>query len=116
MIYTFDQYLGDTTTFEVRRDGTGLVAQPQVMDLLVLLLVHQDRVVTRAEIFQQICKGRIISDTALSSRIKSLQRLVSRGLRGSESRSQLGEIIVVGTPCDQDTIKSVICSGELSLE
>lgn len=76
MIYSFDQFRVDTTAFEVRRDDVCLAAQPQVIELLVLLLIHQDRMISRDEIFKQVWKGRVVSDTTLSSRIKTIRQLL----------------------------------------
>ena len=76
LIYEFDQFRVDTTAFEVTCDGKRLEAQPQVIELLILLLSGQDEVVSRDDIFAQVWKGRVVSDTALSSRIKSVRQLL----------------------------------------
>jgi pimeloyl-ACP methyl ester carboxylesterase len=76
MIYLFDHFKVDTTSFEVWRDETRLEVQPQVMELLIMLIENRDRVVSREEIFDQIWKNRVVSDTTLSSRIKSLRKLL----------------------------------------
>jgi DNA-binding winged helix-turn-helix (wHTH) protein/class 3 adenylate cyclase len=76
LIYEFDQFRVDTTAFEVTLGGERLEAQPQVIELLILLLSSQDEVVSRDDIFAQVWKGRVVSDTALSSRIKSLRQLL----------------------------------------
>ena len=76
MIYEFDQFQVDVTAFEVRRGRERLITQPQVLELLILLLAHQDRVVSKDEIHGHVWKGRTVSDTALSSRIKSLRQLL----------------------------------------
>src|SRR5262245_49980173 len=72
MIFRINRCIVDTTAFEVRRDDEVVAVQPQVFDLLVLLLDNRDRVVTKDEIFQRIWKNRIVSDAALSSRIKAI--------------------------------------------
>src|SRR5262245_15877635 len=74
MIFRINRCVVDTTAFEVRRDGELVSGQPQVFDLLVLLLENRDRVVTKDEIFQRIWKNRIVSDAALSSRIKAIRQ------------------------------------------
>ena len=76
MIFRFDHFKVDSTTFEVWRDETRLEAQPQVMELLIMLIQNRDRVVSREEIFDLIWKNRVVSDTTLSSRIKSLRKLL----------------------------------------
>ena len=42
-----------------------VAVQPQVFDLLILLLENRHRLVTKEEIFQRIWKNRIVSDAAL---------------------------------------------------
>jgi DNA-binding winged helix-turn-helix (wHTH) protein len=74
MLFRINRCTVDTTAFELRRDGEVVAVQPQVFDLLVLLLENRHRVVTRDEIFERIWKNRIVSDTALSSRIKTLRQ------------------------------------------
>jgi pimeloyl-ACP methyl ester carboxylesterase len=76
VIYAFDRFQVDTTAFEVWRGDERLTAQPQVIELLILLLRHRERVVGRDEIFDEIWNGRVVSDAALSSRVKSLRRLL----------------------------------------
>src|SRR5215208_4076842 len=74
MIFRINRCTVDTTAFELRRDGEVVAVQPQVFDLLVLLLENRDRVVTKDEIFERIWKNRIVSDAALSSRIKAIRQ------------------------------------------
>jgi DNA-binding winged helix-turn-helix (wHTH) protein/tetratricopeptide (TPR) repeat protein len=74
MLFRINRCTVDTTSFELRRDGEVVAVQPQVFDLLVLLLENRHRVVTKDEIFERIWKNRIVSDAALSSRIKALRQ------------------------------------------
>ncbi len=76
VIYRFDKFRVDATTFEVWGDDARLAAQPQVIELLILLIENRDRVISREEIFERIWKNRIVSDTTLSSRIKSVRKLL----------------------------------------
>lgn len=66
----------DTDTYEVRRCGVAVPVEPQVFDLLVYLLVNRDRIVTKQEIINSVWKGRIVSEAAISSRIKAVRRLI----------------------------------------
>lgn len=66
----------DTATLEVRRDGKPVAVEPKVFDLLVLLLSNGGRVVSRQEILDRLWSGRIVSDAALSTCIKSARRAV----------------------------------------
>ena len=49
-IFVFEDFLLDTGAAELHRDGTLIPVEPQVFDLLVLLLCNHDRVVSRDEI------------------------------------------------------------------
>ena len=83
MRYHFLEFLLDTDRFELYRNETRLAAEPQVIELLTLLLEQRQRMVSKDEIYGCIWKGRIVSEAALSSRIKSLRQLL-----GDNGRSQ----------------------------
>src|SRR5215813_11981719 len=74
MIYRFDQFELDTEKLELRGDGGVIALEPQVFALLVYLVENRDRVVTKDEIVEKIWDGRIVSDSAVSSRIKSARQ------------------------------------------
>ena len=58
---------------ELRRDGEMLPLEPQVFDLLVHLISNRDRVISKDELIQHIWGGRIVSDSAIDSRVKALR-------------------------------------------
>jgi DNA-binding winged helix-turn-helix (wHTH) protein/tetratricopeptide (TPR) repeat protein len=74
MIYRFDQFELDTEKVELRGDGGVIALEPQVFALLVFLLENRERVVSKDEIVDKIWDGRIVSDSAVSSRIKSARQ------------------------------------------
>jgi pimeloyl-ACP methyl ester carboxylesterase/DNA-binding winged helix-turn-helix (wHTH) protein len=76
MIYRFADYELDTAGFELRHEGAPVPVEPKVFDLLRHLIEHRDRVVTRDELFEAVWAGRIVSDAALSSRIKAARRAI----------------------------------------
>ncbi len=76
MIYAIGPISIDTQAYEVRRDGAPISVEPQVFDLLVLLIENRDRIVTRDEIIERVWKGRIVSEAAISSRIKAARRVI----------------------------------------
>jgi DNA-binding winged helix-turn-helix (wHTH) protein len=61
-----------------------VAAEPQVVALLLFLIENRDRLVTRDEIVDAVWSGRIVSDAAISSRIKSARQAV--GDDGNEQR------------------------------
>lgn len=76
MIYSIGQITIDTDAYEVRKNGLPVSIEPQVFDLLVLLIENRDRIVTRDEIVERVWRGRIVSDAAISSRIKAARRAI----------------------------------------
>ncbi|MEM8853261.1 MAG: winged helix-turn-helix domain-containing protein [Pseudomonadota bacterium] len=84
MTYLFENFELDPVRAELRRDKTPVPIEPQVFDLLKLLVAERGRVVTREEIFAAIWGERIVSDAALSSRIRDARKAI--GDNGSAQR------------------------------
>jgi TolB-like protein len=84
MIYEFDAYVLDVDRRELRRAGQLIAIEPQVFDLLAYLLRHRDRVVTKDEILDSVWRGRIVSESTLTSRINSARAAV--GDTGKDQR------------------------------
>ena len=76
MIFTINNCTVDTGAYQIRRDGQVIPVEPQVFDLLVLLLKNRDRLVTKDEIIEHIWHGRIVSEASLSSRIKAARQAI----------------------------------------
>ena len=74
MIYQFDRFELDLSTVELRAGGEASRLEPQVLALLSLLIENRDRVVSKDEIIEKVWEGRVVSDAALSSRIKSARQ------------------------------------------
>ncbi|GJL93091.1 winged helix-turn-helix domain-containing tetratricopeptide repeat protein [Hyphococcus sp.] len=83
MIYTFENFELDAGRVELRRDGDTVAIEPQVFALLLLLVESADRMVSKDEIIEKIWDGRIISESALTSRIKS-----ARHVLGDDGKAQ----------------------------
>jgi TolB-like protein len=82
--YRFEAYALDAARRELRR-GTELIAvEPQVFDLLDYLIRHRDRVVSKDDLMAAVWNGRIVSESALASRINSAR--VAIGDSGEEQR------------------------------
>ncbi|MGI9390810.1 MAG: winged helix-turn-helix domain-containing tetratricopeptide repeat protein [Boseongicola sp.] len=84
MTYIFENFELDEARAELRREGDQVPVEPQVFELIKLLVSAQDRVVTRDEIFEVIWGNRIVSDAALSSRIRDARKAL--GDDGSAQR------------------------------
>lgn len=76
MIYRFGDFNLNTSRFELSLQGVPQKVERQVYDLLCFLIANSDRVVTRDEILEAVWAGRVVSDSALSSCIKSVRKAV----------------------------------------
>ncbi|MGE0830752.1 MAG: winged helix-turn-helix domain-containing tetratricopeptide repeat protein [Hyphomonadaceae bacterium] len=74
MIYRFGDFELDAAKAELRKKGAAVAVEPQVFALLKFLIENRERLVSRDDIVAAIWNGRIVSDAAISSRIKSARR------------------------------------------
>lgn len=83
-IYRFGDLELDPAKFELRERGLPKHLEPQVLSLLILLASNADRLVSKDEMIEKIWGGRIISDSALATRIKEARKAL--GDNGEEQR------------------------------
>lgn len=83
MIYRFGSIELDLAKVELRDGGQSCPVEPQVFALIAYLAEHRDRMVSRDELFEKLWDGRVVSDSALASRIKSARRVL-----GDDGRTQ----------------------------
>ena len=84
MRYHFADCVLDTDRRELRRQSSLVAVEPQVFDLLVHLMRHRERVVTKDELLAVVWHGRIVSESALANRINAARGAI--GDTGSEQR------------------------------
>ncbi len=84
LLYRFENYTLDDRARELRRGAALQPVEPQVFDLLLLLVENRDRVVSREEIFREVWQGRIVTDAVLSTRINAVRKAI--GDNGAEQR------------------------------
>jgi len=83
MLYVFGEFELDTRKVELRKDEIVVSLEPQVFALLLLLVENSERMVSRDEVVEKVWDGRIVSESAISSRIKFARRAL-----GDDGRSQ----------------------------
>ena len=76
MRYRFADCVLDTARHAFRRGGEEIPLEPQVFDLLALFVARAGELVTRDEIVDEIWRGRIVAEAAISSRINAVRRAV----------------------------------------
>ena len=84
MLYIFDSYVLDPDRRELRSGTIAVAMEPQAFDLLLHLVRRREHVVSRDELIESIWGGRIVSESALSTRINAVRNAI--GDNGAEQR------------------------------
>src|SRR3984893_17545887 len=84
LLYIFEKYALDPGRRELRCGADAIAMEPQAFDLLVYLIRHREHVVSRDEMIDQVWGGRIVSESALSTRINAVRSAI--GDSGTEQR------------------------------
>jgi len=74
--YRFGAFELDVARKELRRAGLIVPIAPKPLELLILLLRHRDRMVSRAETLAAVWPGVCVSDAALASTLRDLRRVL----------------------------------------
>ncbi len=73
MRYTFQEFAVDTQLFELRKSGVLVPIQPKPLDLLMVLLAHRGRVLTRSELMMHLWPGVRVTNNALVQAVANLR-------------------------------------------
>ena len=84
MRFTFEECVLDPERRELSRRGEVVPAGPQVFDVLLLLVTHRDRVVTKDDLLEAVWSGRIVSESTVTSHINAVRKAI--GDSGEEQR------------------------------
>jgi TolB-like protein len=76
MILVFEDFELDVGRRELRKGSKPISLEPQVFDLLHFLVANRDRIVSKDDLFENVWDGRIVSDSALSSRITAVRQAI----------------------------------------
>jgi predicted ATPase/DNA-binding winged helix-turn-helix (wHTH) protein len=76
MVYYFGDYELDEERRELRRAGQHVATEPKVFAVLLYLLQHRDRVITKAELLAQCWAGTLVSEWALTQCLTKIRRAV----------------------------------------
>lgn len=105
MLYRFEDFELDADQLELRRGGEPVQVEPQVFSLLELLVSNHHRLVPKEEINDRVWAGRVVSEAALSTRMRAARQALGddgrqqRLIRTSRDRGFrfVGDVEVVGT-------------------
>ena len=76
MILKFSDIQLDCERFELRQNGQLISVEPLIFNLLTFLAQHSGRVFSRDALIDQIWNGRVVSDSTVSSAIKSARKVL----------------------------------------
>ena len=84
MKYFFNDYELDISSQELIQDNHQVNIEPQVFDLLVYMVENRGKLIDHQELIKSIWNGRIVSDSAIASRISAARKAV-----GDNGKDQL---------------------------
>jgi TolB-like protein len=74
--YLFEDYALDADRRELVRGTEAIAVEPQVFDLLHYLIRNCDRVVSKDDLLAAVWSGRLVSESALSTRLNAARSVV----------------------------------------
>src|SRR5882724_8253380 len=83
MIYHFGPYQLDAQRGELRCASHPVVIEPKVFEVLVYLLEHRDRIVTKEELLEQWWTGTFVNETALTRCLAKVRKAIESEPTGS---------------------------------
>jgi DNA-binding response OmpR family regulator len=83
MIYHFGPYQLDAQRGELRCASHPVVIEPKVFDVLVYLLQHRDRIVTKEELLEHCWAGTFVSEAALTRCLAKVRKVIEPALAGA---------------------------------
>src|SRR5919197_4614965 len=76
MIYTFGVCVLDTHLHVLARAGQPIKLRPKAFEVLVYLVEHHDRMVSKDELCAQVWPNQFISDATLGSTIRAVRQAI----------------------------------------
>lgn len=76
MTFAFRELELDAARFELRRRGAPVAIQPKVLELLLHLVRHRDRVVSKAELLLTVWPGTRVTDSSLLRAVSLARRAI----------------------------------------
>jgi len=73
-VYRFDDFLADSETWRLTRGGQEIHLEPIVLKLLIYLIDHRQRLVTRQELMDTVWGDTVISESALTKAVARLRK------------------------------------------
>lgn len=117
MIYSFNGFELDQNKLELRLRGTLVALEPQVFNLLILLIEQRERVVSKDDLIEDVWRSRVVSDAAIASCIRlARQAIADDGTSQHSIRTIRGHgfrfVATVSTRADDISSHMQVTSGD----
>lgn len=104
--YEFADCVLDTESYQLQRFGTAVPVEPQVFELLSLLVENAGKLVSKDKIIERVWDGRIVSEATISARINAARTAVgdngkSQAVIRTVQRRGLELVAPVETDCNE---------------
>ncbi|MCA8882163.1 MAG: transcriptional regulator, partial [Rhodobacteraceae bacterium] len=76
MQYLFNGFTLDLSRGELVHDGDAIAVEPRAFALVVYLVENADRLISKDELVEKLWEGRIVTDAAISTLIKSARKVL----------------------------------------
>jgi DNA-binding winged helix-turn-helix (wHTH) protein/tetratricopeptide (TPR) repeat protein len=86
VIYSFAELELDVGLYQLRRGGEVVKLAPKAFDLLLYLIQHRDRVISKGELLDRLWPGEHVTESVLPSNVATIRRAL-------ESRAQAAKFI-----------------------
>jgi DNA-binding winged helix-turn-helix (wHTH) protein/Tfp pilus assembly protein PilF len=107
-VFRFDDYVVDVDAFELRRGPVVVPVEPLVFDLILQLVRQPGVVLTRVALMDSVWGGRIVSESTVSTAVKSARRaLGDTGREQKYIRTLRGRGIQFSVPVETDETAEV---------
>ena len=73
-VYRFDDFVIDPEAWQLSRDGQEIHLEPVVLKVLIYLISHRDRLVTRQELMDTVWGDTVISESAVSQAVARVRK------------------------------------------
>ncbi|MCB1402531.1 MAG: winged helix-turn-helix domain-containing protein, partial [Rhodobacteraceae bacterium] len=74
MQYRFDDFTLDLDLGELLRGGEAIAVEPRAFAMLCYLVENSDRLIGKDELVEKLWDGRIVSDAAISTVLKTARK------------------------------------------
>ena len=76
--YAFGAFVADTVTRRLWREGHAVPITAKTFDVLVVLLEHRDRLVTKDELLDRVWPDTAVQENNLARQVSSLRRALGQ--------------------------------------